>query len=99
MSRIGKQPIPVPSGVTISIETDLVRVHGPKGELSERIPRDITVAQEGEEINGTRPTARRDHRALPGLTSSLVANMVEGDSEGSQKTLAIHCFGYRAQLR
>jgi len=99
MSRIGRKPIPVPSGVTVTIDPDVVRVHGPKGELSERIPRDITVAQEGEEINVTRPTDRGEHRALHGLTRSLVANMVEGVTDGFQKTLEIQGVGYRAQLK
>ena len=82
MSRIGRKPIPVPSGVTVTIDPDVVRVHGPKGELSERIPRDMKVAQEGEEITVTRPTDRGEHRALHGLTRSLVANMVEGVTKG-----------------
>jgi large subunit ribosomal protein L6 len=99
MSRIGKQPIPVPSGVTVSIEPDLVRVNGPKGELTERIPQDIDVKQEGEELVVTRPTDRGEHRALHGLTRSLVANMVEGVTEGYARTLEIHGVGYRAQLR
>jgi large subunit ribosomal protein L6 len=99
MSRIGRKPIPVPSGVTVTIDPEVVRVHGPKGELSERIHRDITVAQEGEELNVSRPTDRGEHRALHGLTRSLVANMVEGVTEGFQKTLEIQGVGYRAQLR
>jgi large subunit ribosomal protein L6 len=99
MSRIGKKPIAVPSGVTVTIDPDVVRVHGPKGELSERIPRDISVAQEGEEILVTRPTDRGEHRALHGLTRSLVANMVEGVTAGFQKTLEIQGVGYRAQLK
>jgi large subunit ribosomal protein L6 len=99
MSRIGKQPIPVPSGVTVSIETGLVRVNGPKGELSERIPRDITVAQEGEQILVQRPTDRGEHRALHGLTRSLVFNMVHGVTEGYEKALEIQGVGYRAQKR
>jgi large subunit ribosomal protein L6 len=99
MSRIGKKPIAVPTGVTVTIDPEVVRVHGPKGELSERIPRDITVAQEGEEINVTRPTDRGEHRALHGLTRSLVANMVEGVTAGFQKTLEIQGVGYRAQLK
>jgi large subunit ribosomal protein L6 len=99
MSRIGKKPIPVPSGVTVSVEPELVRVNGPKGELYERVPRDITVAQEGEEILVTRPTDRGEHRALHGLTRSLVANMVEGVTEGYVKTLEIQGVGYRAALK
>ena len=99
MSRIGRKPIPVPSGVTVTIDPDVVRVHGPKGELSERIPRDMKVVQEGEEITVTRPTDRGEHRALHGLTRSLVANMVEGVTDGFQKTLEIQGVGYRAQLK
>jgi large subunit ribosomal protein L6 len=99
MSRIGKKPIAVPSSVTVSIESELVRVNGPKGELTERIPRDITVAQEGEELIVKRPTDRGEHRALHGLTRSLVANMVEGVTDGYVRTLEIHGVGYRAQLK
>ncbi len=99
MSRIGRKPIPVPDGVEVKIEPDLVSVKGPKGELSERIPRDITVAQEGAELIVTRPTDRGEHRSLHGLTRSLVANMVEGVTEGYEKTLEIQGVGYRAALR
>jgi len=89
----------VPSGVTVSIEPALVRVNGPKGELSERIPRDISVAQEGEELLVTRPTDRGEHRALHGLTRSLVFNMVQGVTEGFEKRLEIQGVGYRAALK
>ena len=99
MSRIGRKPIIVPAGVTISIEPELVTVKGPKGELSERVHRDITVAQEGEELTVSRPTDRGEHRALHGLTRSLVANMVEGVTNGYAKTLEIQGVGYRAQLK
>ena len=99
MSRIGKKPIPLPSGVTVSIEPELVQVNGPRGTLSERVPRDITVAQDGDTIVVTRPTDRGQHRALHGLTRSLVANMVEGVTSGYQKTLEIQGVGYRAALR
>jgi large subunit ribosomal protein L6 len=99
MSRIGKKPIPVPSGVTVSIEPELVRVNGPKGELTERIHRDIAVEQEGEELLVKRPTDRGEHRALHGLTRSLVANMVEGVTNGFEKRLEIQGVGYRAQLK
>ena len=99
MSRIGKQPIDVPSGVTVSIEPGLVRVNGPKGELSERIPRDIAVAQEGEQILVTRPTDRGEHRALHGLTRSLVFNMVQGVTDGYERALEIQGVGYRAALK
>ena len=99
MSRIGRKPIPVPSGVTVSISPEEVRVNGPRGELSERIHRDITVAQEGEELVVTRPTDRGEHRAMHGLYRSLVANMVEGVTEGYVKTLEIQGVGYRAALK
>ncbi|MBN1528391.1 MAG: 50S ribosomal protein L6 [Thermoleophilaceae bacterium] len=99
MSRIGKQPIPVPSGVEVAIEPDLVRVKGPKGELHERVDKDITVAQENGEIVVTRPTDRGEHRALHGLTRSLIANMVEGVTGGFEKRLEIQGVGYRAQLQ
>ncbi|MCU0257868.1 MAG: 50S ribosomal protein L6 [Solirubrobacteraceae bacterium] len=99
MSRIGRKPIPVPSGVEITIEPELVTVKGPKGELSERVHRDITVAHEGEELNVSRPTDRGEHRALHGLTRSLVANMVEGVTNGYEKRLDIQGVGYRAQLK
>ncbi len=99
MSRIGRKPIPVTAGVNIAIEPERVIVNGPKGELSERIHRDITVAQEGEELVVTRPTDRGEHRALHGLTRSLVANMVEGVTAGFEKRLEIQGVGYRAQLK
>jgi large subunit ribosomal protein L6 len=99
MSRIGKKPIPLPVGVTVSIEPELVSVNGPRGTLSERIPRDITVAQDGDLLVVTRPTDRGEHRALHGLTRSLVANMVEGVTTGFQKTLEIQGVGYRAALK
>jgi large subunit ribosomal protein L6 len=99
MSRIGRQPIAVPAGVTIAIEPELVTVNGPKGELSERVARDIGVEQVGEEVLVTRPTDRGQHRALHGLTRTLVANMVKGVTDGFEKRLEIQGVGYRAQLR
>ncbi len=99
MSRIGKQPITVPAGVAVAIEPERVTVNGPRGELSERIHRDITVEHSGEEILVTRPTDRGQHRALHGLTRTLVANMVEGVTTGFEKRLEIQGVGYRAQLR
>src|SRR6201996_6572798 len=99
MSRIGRQPIPVPAGVTISIEPERVIVNGPKGELSERIHRDITVEQTDGELRVTRPTDRGEHRALHGLTRTLVANMVQGVTAGFEKRLEIQGVGYRAALR
>jgi large subunit ribosomal protein L6 len=91
--------------VTVTIEPELVTVKGPKGELSERIPRDISVAQsateagDGQQLIVTRPTDRGEHRALHGLTRTLVANMVQGVTAGFEKRLEIQGVGYRAQLR
>ena len=99
MSRIGKQPIPLPEGVTVQIEPVLVRVKGPKGELSERVARDLGVEQQDGELVITRPSERGEHRALHGLTRSLIANMVQGVTEGFEKRLEIQGVGYRAQLR
>jgi large subunit ribosomal protein L6 len=99
VSRIGKQPIAVPSGVEVTIEPELVRVKGPKGELTERVNRDIDVKQENGEILVARPTDRGEHRALHGLTRSLIANMVEGVTNGFEKRLEIQGVGYRAQLQ
>ena len=105
MSRIGRQPILLPSGVTVTVEPELVTVKGPKGELSERISRDITVAQtdvegsDGQQLVVTRPTDRGEHRALHGLTRTLVANMVTGVTAGFEKSLEIQGVGYRAALK
>ena len=103
MSRIGRQPIPVPSGVSVTIEPELVTVKGPNGELSERISRDITVEQtaadSGDQLVVSRPTDRGEHRALHGLTRTLVANMVVGVTDGYEKRLEIQGVGYRAQLK
>jgi large subunit ribosomal protein L6 len=99
MSRIGRRPILLPAGVTVTIESELVSVKGPKGELSERVPRDIEVLREGETLLVSRPTDRGEHRALHGLTRSLVANMVQGVTAGYEKRLEIQGVGYRAQLK
>jgi large subunit ribosomal protein L6 len=99
MSRIGRKPIPVPAGVTIAIEPESVRVNGPKGELVERIHRDITVEQNDDVLTVSRPTDRGEHRAMHGLYRSLVANMVIGVTEGYAKTLEIQGVGYRAALK
>ena len=96
MSRIGRQPIPVPAGVTVSIEPESVRVNGPKGELSERVNRDIEVVTGGRgRCSFARPTDRGEHRALHGLTRTLVANMVQGVTKGYEKRLEIQGVGYR----
>jgi len=99
MSRIGRQPIPVPEGVTVLLEPELVRVKGPRGELSERVQRDLGVEEQNGEIIVTRPSDRGEHRALHGLTRSLIANMVQGVTEGFEKRLEIQGVGYRAQLK
>ncbi|MBA3262931.1 MAG: 50S ribosomal protein L6 [Thermoleophilaceae bacterium] len=99
MSRIGKQPISVPDGVEITIEPELVKVKGPKGELEERVSRQIGVEQDNGEIRVSRSTDRGEHRALHGLTRSLIANMVEGVTNGYEKRLEIQGVGYRAQLQ
>jgi large subunit ribosomal protein L6 len=99
MSRIGRKPIPVPDGVTVKVEPEVVHVTGPKGALSERKNKDIGVEQEDGVLTVTRPTDRGEHRALHGLTRSLVANMVEGVTQGFEKRLEIQGVGYRAALK
>jgi large subunit ribosomal protein L6 len=99
MSRIGRQPIPVPAGVTVAIEPERVSVNGPKGELSERIAREIAVERVDDEIRVTRPTNRSEHRALHGLTRTLIANMVTGVTDGFEKRLEIQGVGFRAMQR
>jgi large subunit ribosomal protein L6 len=99
MSRIGKKPITVPSGVDVEIGNGTVTVKGPKGTLSERVNQDMTVQVEDGTLTVTRPTNRGDHRALHGLTRSLVANMVTGVTEGYEKRLEIQGVGYRAALK
>src|SRR5919202_3512660 len=99
MSRIGKQPIPVPETVTVAIEPELVRVSGPRGELQERVSRELEIEQADGELVVKRPTDRGEHRALHGLTRSLIYNMVQGVTEGFEKRLEIQGVGYRAQLQ
>ncbi len=99
MSRIGRKPIDVPSGVEVTVKPESVTVKGPKGELSERVHRDITVSVEDSTVSVSRPTDRGEHRALHGLTRSLVANMVEGVTNGYEKSLEIQGVGYRATLK
>jgi large subunit ribosomal protein L6 len=89
----------MPSGVELTVEPELVRVKGPKGELQERVSRDMQIEQADGQIVVKRPSDRRDHRALHGLTRSLVANMVQGVTEGFEKRLEIQGVGYRAALR
>ena len=99
MSRIGKLPIEIPSGVDVQIDTGLVRVKGPKGELSQAVSRDLAFEREDSQLLVKRPTDRSEHKALHGLTRSLVYNMVQGVTEGFEKRLEIQGVGYRAQLR
>ena len=99
MSRIGRQPIPVPDGVTIDVGTGLVSVKGPKGELSQIVNVEMKVSQADGTLTVERPTDRGDHRALHGLTRSLIANMVEGVTSGYEKRLEIQGVGYRARLQ
>ena len=99
MSRIGKLPVPVPSGVDVQVNAQTVTVKGPKGTLEHDAPADITISREGDEILVTRPDDEREHRSLHGLTRSLVANMVAGVSEGFTKELEIVGVGYRAQAQ
>lgn len=100
MSRIGRLPIPVPSNVTVEIGKDnFVKVKGPKGELSRQFSRDMSIVQENGEIVVTRPTDMRHHRALHGLTRSLLNNMIVGVTEGFTKVLEVQGVGYRAQLQ
>ena len=97
MSRIGQAPIPVPSGVDITIDGQTITVKGPKGTLSRTIAPSITVARNDGELNVTRPDDERDNRALHGLTRSLVNNMVVGVTDGFKKNLEIVGVGYRAE--
>ncbi len=97
MSRIGKQPIPLPDGVKVTVENSMVRVKGPKGELSREIHSSMTVEPGEKEILVKRPSDEPTHRALHGLTRTLVANMVTGVVQGFEKTLELEGVGYRAE--
>ncbi|MFQ5997115.1 MAG: 50S ribosomal protein L6 [Dehalococcoidales bacterium] len=97
MSRVGRMPITVPSGVTVNIKKGRVTVTGPKGELSCAISRDIAIDQQDNTLTVSRPSDNKEHRSLHGLTRSLVANMVEGVSSGFDKYLEIIGVGYRAE--
>lgn len=99
MSRIGKLPIAIPNGVTVTLQPDTVKVKGPKGELMHKLPGGITVAQEGTTLNVTRASDETNHKALHGLTRSLIANMVEGVTKGYQKQLEITGVGFKAEVR
>ncbi len=97
MSRIGKRPIPIPAGVDVTIDGSTVRVKGPRGELSRTLHRDVLIRREGDEILVERPSDEPQHRALHGLSRTLVANMIEGVTAGFKKTLEIVGVGYRAE--
>jgi large subunit ribosomal protein L6 len=99
MSRIGRKPVDVPEAVTVTIAPGNIVVKGPKGELVQTFSQDMTVSQEENTILVTRPTDRGPHRALHGLTRSLIANMVEGVTDGFEKRLEIQGVGYRAALK
>jgi large subunit ribosomal protein L6 len=99
MSRIGKQPIELPSGVNVAISPGRVQVNGPLGELSQNVPTRMQIDQDDGTLVVKRPTERGDDRALHGLTRSLVANMVEGVTKGFEKRLELQGVGYRAALR
>ncbi len=97
MSRIGRMPITVPAGVDVKIEGTLVTVKGPKGTLTQEIHPDMIIEREGAEILVKRPSEQKEHKALHGLTRSLLNNMVIGVTEGFKKELEINGVGYRAQ--
>jgi large subunit ribosomal protein L6 len=99
MSRIGRKPVDVPDAVTVTLAPGNIAVKGPKGELTTTYSQDMTVSQEDGTILVTRPTDRGPHRALHGLTRSLIANMVEGVTDGFEKRLEIQGVGYRAALK
>ena len=97
MSRIGKKPITIPAGVEVKVNGNEVTVKGPKGELKNTFNADMAIAMEGNEITVTRPTDNKEHRALHGLTRTLIANMIEGVANGYSKTLEVNGVGYRVQ--
>ena len=99
MSRIGKKPVPVTKGVTVTVDGNTVKVKGPRGELSRTLPADITVAVANDEITVTRPSEESRHKALHGLSRTLVANMVEGVTKGFTKNLELVGVGYKAEKR
>ena len=99
MSRIGKLPIAIPKGVTIAIDGNTVKVKGPKGELSRDFAQGITIGQDGETLQVKRASDEENHKALHGLSRTLLANMVEGVTKGYQKTLEISGVGYKAEVK
>ena len=99
MSRIGKRPVPVPNGVTVNITGNAISVKGPKGELSRKLHPDMQVKVENGTVTVDRPSDQDQHRALHGLTRSLIANMVEGVTQGYKKQLEITGVGYKAEVK
>ncbi|MCU0615616.1 MAG: 50S ribosomal protein L6 [Gemmatimonadaceae bacterium] len=99
MSRIGKRPVPVPAGVTVSITGNVLVVKGPKGELSRALHPEMIVKQDGATLLVERPSDETAHKSLHGLTRTLVANMVEGVTSGFSKTLEITGVGYKAEIQ
>jgi large subunit ribosomal protein L6 len=100
MSRIGKAPIPVPSGVTVTLANgNTVTVKGPKGELTRTVPASMLLAQENGQVTVTRPSDEPGHKSLHGLTRTLIANMVEGVTKGFTKNLELVGVGYKAEVR
>jgi large subunit ribosomal protein L6 len=99
MSRIGRKPIELPSGVMVALSPGRVQVNGPLGELSQHVPARMQIEKTDAEVVVTRPTERGEDRALHGLTRTLIANMVEGVTKGFEKHLEIQGVGYRAQLK
>ena len=99
MSRIGKKPVPIPSGVTVTITGQSVVVKGPKGELRRTIHRDLSVAMADGQVTVGRPSDDARHKALHGLSRTLVANMVDGVTKGFEKALEIQGVGYKAETK
>ena len=99
MSRIGRKPVEIPEGVTVDVAAGRVSVNGPKGELTQDVNPEMDVSIDDRTLTVSRPTDRGQHRALHGLTRSLIANMVEGVTAGFEKRLEIQGVGYRARLQ
>jgi large subunit ribosomal protein L6 len=99
MSRIGKLPITVPGGVTVTIDGNVVKVKGPRGELQHSLPAGISIARDGDTLNVSRASDESSHKSLHGLSRSLVNNMIEGVTKGYQKQLDINGVGYKAEVK
>jgi large subunit ribosomal protein L6 len=99
MSRIGRKPVAIPEGVNVDVAPGRVTVKGPKGELSQVVSTEMQIAVDNSTLTVARPTDRGEHRALHGLTRSLIANMVEGVTDGYERRLEIQGVGYRARLQ